>query len=213
MDVQEFQRRQWRDKWADRRGDVNAFAKKVFRMLPKKRPVTLLDLGCGNGVDSLFFASHGVSVTALDFSESGIDALRADIKKSGLKQIKPVLHDLSKRLPFKSSAFDVIYAHLSVHYFDDAATRAIFAEMLRVLKPGGSLFVKCKSVDDALYGVGDKIGPDMYRKGHIRHFFSRDYMKGLLSDWKIVSVRRTSSTYHLYKSSFIEAVAKKPARD
>ncbi len=46
----------------------------------------------------------------------------------------------------------------------------------------------------------------MYKKDHIRHFFSKNYMKEKLNKFKI---RKTSSIYHNYKSAFIEAVAKK----
>ena len=77
------------------------------------------------------------------------------------------------------------------------------------MKSGGIIFIKCKSVEDALYGQGEKVGEDMYKKGHLRHFFSENYMKEKLRDFKILNVRKTSSVYHQYKSNFIEAVATK----
>jgi SAM-dependent methyltransferase len=110
-------------------------------------------------------------------------------------------------LPFADRSFDAVYAHLSVHYFDDAVTRSVFAEMRRVLRPGGFLFVKCKSVDDCLYGVGEQIGPDMFRSDHTRHFFSRDYLQSMLSEFDIVSLRKSSAAYHGKRSAFVQAVA------
>lgn len=111
----------------------------------------------------------------------------------------------------KDNSFDVVYAHLSLHYFDDETTKKIFKKISFILKPGGYLFVKCKSTDDKLYGVGKKIGIDMYqKKGEwLRHFFSKRYMEEMLVDFKIIKIRKSSSVYHSYKSSFIESFAKK----
>lgn len=82
--------------------------------------------------------------------------------------------------------------------------------MYSILKKDGLLFVKCKSTDDILYNQGRKIEKNMYeRQNHIRHFFDKDYMTALLTKFQIIKVRRSSSVYHIYKSSFIEAVAKK----
>src|SRR3989344_61739 len=193
----------WRDHWKKATLPApNNFAKRAFKLL-LKRHKTLLDLGCGDGRDALYFARKGLRVTALDFSESGMNAIRARDKS-----IRCMLSDI-RTMKFKRNAFDVIYAHLSLHYFDDGTTRKIFDKLFRILRKGGLLFVKCKSTDDALFGKGKKLGENMYRKGHARHFFNRDYMREQLKRFNILSIRKTSSIYHTYKSAYIEAVAKK----
>ena len=66
-----------------------------------------------------------------------------------------------------------------------------------MLKRGGLLFVKCKSTDDMLYGKGRKLEENMYVfRGHVRHFFDKDYMIALLAKFQIIRVRRSSSAYH-----------------
>lgn len=164
---------------------------------------TLLDLGCGDGRDAVYFVRHGLTVTAMDHSKSGIGALR---KRH--PEITSVLRDL-RRLTFRRNSFDVIYAHLSLHYFTDSETRIIFRTLHRILKRNGLLFIKVKSTDDALYGKGEKLGPDIFRKGHTRHFFTKEYTREQLLGFKIVLLRKTSSVYSKYKSSFIEAIATK----
>ncbi len=126
----------------------------------------------------------------------------------GLKNIQCKEADI-RHINFKPESFDVIYAHLSLHYFDDRTTTTIFNKLFKVLRSGGYLFIKCKSVDDALYGKGREIENDMYVSDHIRHFFSKGYMEEKLTKFKIVKVRRTSSVYYDYKSGFIEAIAQK----
>lgn len=201
----------WQNKWDKRpRESVNNFARRCYALIKNKNFRTLLDVGCGSGQDSCYFYRQGLKVTALDFSRSGIDQLKTrqpdiDCRQWDIRQAK-----------FPPNSFDVIYAHLSLHYFDDKTTDQIFRKLHRWLKPGGYIFIKCKSTDDPLYGRGTKAGPDMYRKEHdirqkehVRHFFSKEYMTAKLEKFQIIKIRKTSSTYHLYKSSFIEAVATK----
>lgn len=166
----------------------------------------LLDVGCGNGTDSIYFARHGFQVVATDFSQSGIEILRHAVPQQGIL-ITAKRHDTTKRFPFRDASFDVIYAHLSLHYFDDVTTRKVFREMRRLLKPKGRFYVKCKSTDDPLYGVGVEVAPDMYRSDHTRHFFSRSYMMSVLDDFSDIAVKNSVSTYHGKTSAFVEAIA------
>ena len=69
--------------------------------------------------------------------------------------------------------------------------------------------MKCKSVDDPLYGQGEKVGGDMYVLEYERHFFSKEYMKEKLKDFIILELEETSDTYNERQSAFIEAVGRK----
>ena len=46
---------------------------KVLELLPPIRPVKILDIGCGEGKDAVFFARCGYDVSAFDISEAGLD--------------------------------------------------------------------------------------------------------------------------------------------
>jgi len=199
----------WRTKWDNREDEsINNFAKGCFSLIKKRNLRTLLDLGCGDGRDTTYFSKHGLKVTALDFSEGGINKLNNKIQQENIKNITPFRCDI-KKLRFEEKSFDVIYAHLSLHYFDDKTTTQIFNKLYEILKPNGLIFIKCKSTDDPLFGKGNKVGENMYIKGHLRHFFDKNYMADKLKKFKIIEIRKTSSTYHQYKSSFIEAIATK----
>lgn len=198
----------WRDGWKGRSEPVNALAKTVVRRMRENKGRKLLDVGCGNGTDSLFLARHGFAVTATDFSKSGIDALRSEARRKGAA-VEAKLHDTAKKFPFPDASFDVIYAHLALHYFDDRTTRRVFSEMRRLLKRGGFFFVKCKSTKDCLYGVGDTVGPDMFRLGHVRHFFTPQYLREMLGDFAILSLRSSTSSYHGKTSGFVQATVRK----
>jgi len=204
------QKKLWQTKWSDKTSQLppNNFASRAYKIMKPKHK-TLLDLGCGNGRDSLYFARKGLQVTAADWSKSGLDQLQKLAEAKKVANLEVVQQDISK-LTFKPNSFDVIYAHLSLHYFDDKTTRRIFDKMYSVLKKDGLLFIKCKSTDDMLYGRGRKLEENMYKfRGHVRHFYDKEYMTALLAKFQIIKVRRSSSVYHSYKSSFIEAIAKK----
>ncbi len=206
MNQQQF----WQNKWDKKKErNPNPFAKKVYATIKNKRYKTMLDIGCGDGRDSLYFARKGYAVTAVDFSLSGITFLKSEIKKKNIHNIKTMQQDITKiKLP--KNSVDVVYAHLSVHYFTNAETTKFLTTIQALLNKGGIFFVKVKSIDDTLFGKGKKIEENMFiHESHVRHFFDTDYMRKMLRQFTIITIKKTSSTYHSYKSHFIEAVARK----
>jgi ubiquinone/menaquinone biosynthesis C-methylase UbiE len=181
------------------------YAKKAFEQLRSKHGCTLLDIGCGDGRDSIYFEEQGVKVTAIDFSEEAISRLKKKAPK-----INAIVKEI-QHMDFPDASFDAIYAHLSLHYFDDSTTDTIFGNIYRMLKPGGLLFVRCKSIHDPFYGKGEKVGDDMFLLKHVRHFFSKEYMQNKLRKFVVLSLDETSSFYDGKDSCFVEAVACKEA--
>lgn len=54
----------------------------VLRCLPPTRPLKLLDIGCGEGKDAVFFARCGYIVSAFDLSETGVEKTRILTEKA-----------------------------------------------------------------------------------------------------------------------------------
>ena len=73
----------------------------------------LLELGAGQGRDTLYFASLGLHVYALDYSESGLWGIIDKGVKTGLGEaITPVFHDLRNPLPFSDDSIDGCFSHM-----------------------------------------------------------------------------------------------------
>jgi SAM-dependent methyltransferase len=196
----------WDEIWSNHPlRSANSFARRTYRLIEARNLRTLLDLGSADGRDSLYFHKKGLQVTAADHSETAIRKLRE--RNPDINCLLTDIRDLNLR----ENSFDVVYTYLSLHYFDDETTRRIFDNLHGIMKKGGLFLAKVKSVDDRLFGKGERVGENMYRTGHTRHFFSREYMLELLERYRyeVIRVRKTSSSYHGYKSSFIEAVATK----
>ena len=94
---------------------------------------SVLEVGCGAGVDLARFARGGADVTGVDLAESAIDLARANFEQQGLTGTFHVAD--GEHLPFPDNTFDLVYAHGVVQYTADP--RRLVDECRRVLKPGG----------------------------------------------------------------------------
>ncbi len=192
----------------DLKHDVNKpseFAKEVLKLLSPKSKI--LELGCGNGNDSIGFAKAGHNLIATDFSEV---VIKNNSERLGqVSGLTFEVLDMSEPFKFERNEFDAVYARLSLHYFTNEVTRRVFSEIKRVLKPNGQLFFICKSTDDPLYGKGNQIEADMFElDGHVRHFFSEEYARSLMSDgFRIEKLTSGSEKFYGYESSFVKAIA------
>jgi ubiquinone/menaquinone biosynthesis C-methylase UbiE len=170
----------------------------------------LLELGCGEGNDSVYFAAQGHRVTATDFSDV---AIAQNKERYDNPDLQFVVQDISMPLAFPDNTFDVVYARLSLHYFTNTVTGQIFAEISRVLKPGGKLCFMCKATGDSLYGQGEQIEPDMFElQGHVRHFFSEVYVQSLLAATGFTADSIVAGEERIYdhQSAFVKVFASKP---
>lgn len=187
-------------------GNPTDFAVEVQKIIPAESKI--LELGCGAGNDSLYFAEKGHIVLATDFSDVAIEKNNNRYKNDNLQF--EVL-DISKSFKYIDNTFNVIYSRLSLHYFIDSVTKEIFQEIYRILKSEGYLCFICKSVKDPLYGKGTQIEKDMFdNNGHIRHFFSEEYVKECLQDKYSYEVLETGEEkFYGSPSAFVKVIAKK----
>ena len=99
----------------------------------------VLDLGCGAGTDLLIAAQMtGPSGRAIgvDMTASILEQARASASAMGLENVE--LHEsLIERLPAEDASVDVVISNGVIDLVVDKA--AVFAEIDRVLRPGGRL--------------------------------------------------------------------------
>ena len=102
----------------------------------------VLDVGAGFGRHVFECARRGADVVALDYAEDEVIDTRAtlgamaDAGEIDIERFKGVMRGDATRLPFADGSFDVVItSEVLEHIQDDVSA---IAEMVRVLKPGGS---------------------------------------------------------------------------
>jgi ubiquinone/menaquinone biosynthesis C-methylase UbiE len=95
----------------------------------------VLDVGSGTGVVALTAARTGATVTGSDLSPGLLEHARHNAALAGLEI--PFQEADVENLPFKDNEFDVLLSQFG-HMFGPQADKTL-AEMLRVLKPGGTI--------------------------------------------------------------------------
>jgi SAM-dependent methyltransferase len=103
---------------------------------------SVLDVGAGFGRHVFECARRGADVVALDYAEDEVVQTRAtlggmvDAGEIPIERFKGVLRGDATRLPFADDSFDVVItSEVLEHIQNDVAA---IAEMVRVLKPGGT---------------------------------------------------------------------------
>lgn len=112
-----------------------AFGQMLLRVLP---PLTVADLGAGEGLISELLALRCRKVIAVDNSERIVAFGAAKAKKSGLKNLEFRLGDLQSP-PIDPQSVDLAILSQALHHADDPA--AAIAAAHRILKPGGHILI------------------------------------------------------------------------
>jgi len=100
----------------------------------------LLDIGCGLGGASRYFVhERGCQVTGIDLTEEYIRVAEALARRVGLENRASYRHGSALDLPFAPQTFEGAYMlHVGMNIDDK---KKGFAEVRRVLKPGGSFAI------------------------------------------------------------------------
>ena len=100
----------------------------------------ILDIGCGIGGPAMDMVRlHGAHVVGIDLELPLINRAKADAREEGLHEHCQFLHVQPGPLPFADASFDIVVSSGAITQTPDKPT--LFAEVLRVLRPGG--YIRC----------------------------------------------------------------------
>ncbi len=192
------QRQLWELKFRNKehehfRGEQSLFAEMLV-VKYFKPGIRVLELGCGNGRDSQFFSQNNADVLATDFSQTAIEQNKK-LHPSGLNWR---VFDMSQGDWTSLGIFDVVYAFLSLHYFSNEKTAEIFQNIYKILNDKGLLAFVCKSNDPARQVDDKEVEPGLFiKKGHLRHYFSEEYVHSLLADGFDIELLETRNLHYV----------------
>jgi len=106
----------------------------VFHLLGNLRGATVVELGCGDGLNTVILASLGASVIGVDVSEESLALTAARARANAVARQVRVVHAGAPQLPLKDGTADKVLCVAILHHVDIQATAL---EIHRILKPSG----------------------------------------------------------------------------
>lgn len=91
----------------------------------------LLDLCCGGGQATRYLLARSPQVIGLDASPVALERAKKAVPQAQYVQ------GLAEALPFEAGQFDLVHTSVALHEMTEPQRQKIFAEVYRVLKPGG----------------------------------------------------------------------------
>lgn len=164
-----------------------------------------LDLGCGIGQYSRKFIANGNEV------------ISADISKIALEKVKEfnsniVNLDMQEPLPFKDNIFDVVFANLSIHYFNDNDTKNLMDEIKRILKQDGVFIGSVNGLEglEKIKDTAKKLEEHFYfNKNKYIRLFEQEDLEKYLSGFAILKIeKRETKRFEHNKNYWIFIVRK-----
>lgn len=147
----------------------------IMKLLPPVRPYRVLDLGCGEGKDAVFFAKCGYAVTAFDISEQGIEKAKrlAEHNKVDLTLFKADLFDYRP-----DTEYDIIFSSGVLHFIPQTQRQELCESLKAHTADAGinalNVFVQKPFITRA---------PDHTRDEKKRHPWYSGELFGYYHDW------------------------------
>ena len=107
-------------------------------MGPRRDTARYLELGSGRGTTSMYLASKGCDVTLVDMAPTALQLAVRNFRSRGLPDPRTVIAD-ARETGLPAASVDCVYNIGLLEHFDDP--RPVLRESLRLLKPGGLLFM------------------------------------------------------------------------
>ncbi len=140
----------------------------------------LVELGCGNGRDAVYFAAQGLHVTAIDMSREAIEELQG----RGVANAEFIQGDFVNAPIHGGGAYDYAYSRFTLHSINESQEKVLLNNLFRGLRDGGKLFVEVRSIHDPLYGKGRLVGRNAY-------FYDNHYRRFLVLEELTAALERT----------------------
>lgn len=131
-------------------------------------PGKALDLGCGNGRNSLYLAANGFDITAWDKNPASISNLERIRQAEGLENLRTAIKDLNA-LSFDGE-YDFILSTVVMMFLEAKTIPGLIANMQRCTRPGGyNLIVAAMDTDDFPCTVGF---PFAFKPEELRNYYA-----------------------------------------
>ncbi len=157
----------------------------------------VLDIGFGNGRDSIFLASKGFKVTAIDTKKNNVDDLARAAKENNFS-IKTELKD-ARKFEFRSDTYEIIVAMNSLFFLNGNEFKIIIENIKKSLKPGGIAIISSFTVDDSLFKklerTANKIDKQNFQDNAENSWFflQKEELKNMFPDFEVLFYKESTA--------------------
>lgn len=168
-------------------------------------PGKALDLGCGNGRNSLYLAANGFDVTAWDKNPASVSNLESIRQAEGLENLQTAIKDLNA-LSFDGE-YDFILSTVVMMFLEAKTIPGLIANMQRCTRPGGyNLVVAAMDTEDFPCTMGF---PFAFKPEELRNYYAGwEFLK---YNEDVGELHRTDANGNRIKLRFATMLARKPA--
>jgi SAM-dependent methyltransferase len=178
----------------------------IIASTSQQNPV--LELGCGDGHDTVQLSEAGLKVIGIELSASELDVARKRASAALFFQ-----QDLRAPFPPEAEHASVIVASLCLHYFPWIETQQIVQRLHAALPPDGLLLCRLNSTNDHFFGATGhrEIEPDYFDvNGNAKRFFSEASARQLFEKhWHLLSIREYASFKYSHPKWLWELILRK----
>jgi tellurite methyltransferase len=176
------------------------FANFVFKNFINKKKKNIIDIGCGNGRDSFFFAKKKMSVSAMD---SSVEAIKKNILHDNINKNKISFYCLNLKESLKHNfkiKFDYIYLRFFLHTINKENEKILFSFFKKNLKMNGLVFFEFRTINDDLFLKGKKISKYERYTSHYRRFIDIDILQDEIKKNNLFKIKYIQERYGLSRT-------------
>ncbi len=154
--------------------DSSTFAQFVLPKLKKDK--NLIELGCGNGRDSIYFAKNSINVIGIDQVQEEIDYLNINHKEDNIHFICDDFTNLDETECdlIRDADIDYIYSRFTFHAINEIKEDRTLDWIEGKLNADGYFFLEARSVKDPMYKQGKALSETENFTDHYRRFMDLD---------------------------------------
>lgn len=166
----------------------------------------VLDIGCGNGANVLFFKKLDYHAHGCDISNVAVEIGNAMLKHHGYAETL-VAGDFEFQ-DYANDSFDIITSHAALDHVMFGKFKGIVNKIKKILKSGGYIFITLRGMDGFEYEkrTANEVEPrtlitgddkelnspfeNPHEKSIPQHFFSLEEIRDSLKDFVIINIEK-----------------------
>jgi len=163
----------------------------LSRLFKEKDVKSILEIGCGDGVNLTFLAQEGFKVDGCDISEEGLKLCRKKLDQNDITNVELKQLDF-KQLDYKPESHDAIICHKVLEHGYREEIFRVINSLKKILKPKGIIHICSLSTKSEIYKTGKEIGEqtriniDLSDGELPHHFLTKQDLENLFSDFSIL---------------------------